>query len=134
MLTNTVPNCCVESRLMTTADITVAADTTAGKHKSRSPRLTRARWLLALSLLAGLAGPLLIDGLAAPALANNGKAVGNPRNGNNGKAVGNPRNGNNGKGPNPSRGNAGRNSGSSSVSSSVLAPRIRFAPATPGPN
>jgi len=122
MLTSTEPNCCVESRLMTTADITVAADTTAGKHKSRSPRLTRARLLLALSLLAGLAGPLLIDGLAAPALANNGKAVGNPRNGNNGK------------GPNPSRGNAGRNSGSSSVSSSVLAPRIRFAPATPGPN
>lgn len=85
-------------------------------------RLTRGRWLLAVPLLAELAGPLLIDGLTAPALANNGKAVGNPFQGNRGK------------GPNPSRGNAGRNSGSTSVTSSVLAPRIRFAPATPRPN
>lgn len=36
--------------------------------------------------------------------------------------------GNNGNVPNPSRGNAGRNSGVTSVSSSVMTPTIRFAP------
>ena len=38
------------------------------------------------------------------------------------------RGGNNGNGPNPSRGNAGRNSGATSVSNSVMTPTIRFAP------
>jgi hypothetical protein len=45
-----------------------------------------------------------------------------------GNPVGNPFQGNNGNGPNPSRGNAGRNSGVTSTTSPNLAPTVRFAP------
>ena len=78
--------------------------------------LVKARFLSALPLAAGLTALLVIGGLPDPVLANNGRAVGNPNNGNRGK------------GPNPSRGNAGRNSGVTNPNSSSLAPRVRFAP------
>lgn len=78
--------------------------------------LVKARFFSALPLAAGLAGLLVIGSLPEPALANNGSAVGNPNNGNRGK------------GPNPSRGNAGRNSGVTNTTNSSLAPTVRFAP------
>ncbi|MCP9917505.1 hypothetical protein [Cyanobium sp. ATX 6F1] len=66
-------------------------------------------FLLLIALVALPVVPLIS---AEPAVAQN-----------NGQAKGNPGGGNNGKGPNPSRGNAGKNSGNNTSSGGV-----RFAP------
>lgn len=72
-------------------------------------------FLLPLALAAALVAPVLVGSLASPIAAAS--------NGNNGNGNGNTGPGNQGKGPNPSRGNAGGNSGNNTTSGGV-----RFSP------
>ncbi|WP_259725512.1 hypothetical protein [Synechococcus sp. CS-1332] len=66
--------------------------------------------------------------MVAAALAPLGPITAQAQSVGNGNGNGPFQGGNSGNGPNPSRGNAGRNSGVTSVSSSVMTPTIRFAP------